>query len=58
MIRREQLKESQQQTVFQMLNDIAETICNHYCKYADRYFEEEEELIKYCWECPLNRLGN
>lgn len=48
----------QECTVMHILNKIAEEICDHYCKYADRYFEEEEELVEYCWKCPLNKLGN
>ena len=57
---REKLEEISRRkgTVIGMLNDIATEICDHYCKYADRYFEDQEELTKCCWECPLNGLGN
>lgn len=57
MTRKKQPEESPQQTVIQMLDDIAAEICDSYCKYADS-IEEEAELVKHCWECPLNRLGN
>ena len=50
-------REEKEGTVIHILNKIAEEICDHYCKYADS-IEEEAELVKHCWECPLNRLGN
>ena len=57
MTRKEQPEESLQQTVVQILDDIAAEICDSYCKYADSV-EKEEELMEHCWECPLNLLGN
>ena len=51
-------KERKECTVMLILNKMAEEICDHYCKYADMYFEDAEELVKHCWECPLNLLGS
>ena len=48
-------------TVAEMLLDIANDICNNYCKFPDIYDEQKEgvELCEseICANCPLNRLG-
>lgn len=50
-----------QKTVSEMLLDIANDICNNYCKYPGIYDEQKEgvELCEseICANCPLNRLG-
>ena len=42
------------------LEDIAQEICEHYCKYPEQWDEEKEgcELCEsdICQNCPLNRL--
>ena len=47
-------------TVVQIIEEVKEDICNHYCKYPDIWDEEEQgtELIdsEYCQKCPLNKL--
>ena len=48
-------------TVLEILEDIANDMCNNYCKYPDIYDEQKEgvELCEseICANCPLNRLG-
>lgn len=47
-------------TISQQMEEIAEAICNNYCKYPDLWDEEAEgcELSEseHCENCPLNRL--
>ena len=44
------------------LNKIAETICDHYCKYSDLLnkvrSQQAVHLIEtiHCDDCPLNRI--
>lgn len=45
-------------TVGGLLEEIAQEICDGYCKYSDGWSEEkEEEMAEYCFNCPLNKLG-
>ena len=47
-------------TVTDQIRDIAEEICNDYCKYPGIWDEEKEgcELCEsdICVKCPINRL--
>ena len=49
-------------TITDQIRDIAEEICNDYCKYPDTWDEEKEgcELSEsdICNNCPLMRLAN
>ena len=42
--------------VADILNHIAFDICDHYCKYAEKYGEDESALDPYCENCVLLRL--
>lgn len=45
-------------TIIGLLYSLATDICDNYCKYPERYTEDEEEqLLKHCEDCPLNMLG-
>lgn len=49
----------EQKTVSQIIDEVCTEICNGYCKYMDAILEGEiynNELNKYCSNCPLNRL--
>lgn len=49
---------SEKVTINGLLNKLAADICDNYCKYQERYSEDEEEqLLKHCEDCPLNVLG-
>lgn len=47
-------------TITQQIQEIAEEVCNHYCKYPDLWDEEKEgiELSEsdICANCPLSRF--
>ena len=47
-------------SITDILNEIAEDICEHYCKYPEQWDEEKEgcELCEsdLCKNCPLTRL--
>lgn len=53
-----------EKTVPEMLSDIADAICNDYCKFPDQVRSQvkdidmaEDLLMKsYCDSCPLQRL--
>jgi len=38
-----------------LFEEIAEEICDKYCKYTDAYGEEDQDFLyeKICAECPL-----
>lgn len=47
--------------VSKIIQEVADEICSHYCKYPEVWDEENEgcELSEseICQNCPLNRLG-
>ena len=46
-------------TISQQLEEIANEICNDYCKYPDEWDEEKDGELsesEVCRNCPLNRL--
>jgi hypothetical protein len=47
-------------SISKQLEEIANEICNNYCKYPEQWDEEKEgcELSEseHCKNCPLNRL--
>lgn len=57
-------KEEKKVTVMNLLIEVADEICENYCKYpavceAERKDPDEaEELLydKYCANCPMNKL--
>ena len=53
-------QEEKIKTITQQIEEVAEEICNHYCKWPDIWNEDKMgmELFesKHCQECPLNRL--
>lgn len=49
-----------EKTISQLLEEVANEICDHYCKYPMLYTSDNEsvELLveEHCAECPLNRI--
>lgn len=43
-------------TIPQQIERICEDICDNYCKYRDKAWNEEGELNEICKNCPLNKL--
>lgn len=55
-VRRHQMKEK---TISQLLEEVANEICDNYCKYPAEYNskkEFEELLDTHCLNCPLSKL--
>ena len=58
------VKEPQEKTIYEQLNEIVEEFCDKYCKYPDICLAERkdpdaaEDLLyeKYCGGCPMNRI--
>lgn len=48
--------EEKPSTIIQMLNGIADEICDDYCKWPEKC-KSDIRLMKHCHECPLNRMG-
>ena len=51
-------------TITQMIEEVAEEICNNYCKWPEKASEEgrpddwlTEDPESPCQNCPLNRLS-
>ena len=45
--------------IIKQLEDMAEEICNNYCKYPDTWDEEKDGELSdsdICQNCPLSRL--
>lgn len=51
---------TENESIPKLLQNIAEAMCNNYCKWPDLWDEEAEgmELMdsEHCTNCPLNKL--
>lgn len=47
-------------SVLQIVNDVCDDICFHYCKFPEQYGQSDDCLEKlfdeHCYACSLNRL--
>lgn len=43
-------------SVADIINEVVTEICDHYCKYPEKYADYEEMLKEQCEDCPLNKL--
>lgn len=44
-------------TIAQIVEEVSEEICDHYCKWPEQYGDDESGLLnEKCDGCPLNRL--
>ena len=43
-------------TVTGLLQEIADDFCDNYCKYPDRYTDEDKMMEEHCDQCPLNKI--
>ena len=52
-------KTEKPKTITDQLVDIAEEICDHYCKHPDKWHGDLEDLAEseICKNCPLHRLN-
>jgi hypothetical protein len=52
----EQANEQKRIAVSDIIEDVVCEICNEYCRFPFE-IEDEDELLKKCENCPLNRLS-
>ena len=54
------MRNTEQKSVAEILQGIADDICDNYCKYPEQWDEEKEgcELCEsqICANCPVNKL--
>ena len=54
------VKEEKPKTITQRLEEIAEDICNNYCKYPEQWNEDKMGMelseSKFCQECSLSKI--
>ena len=43
-------------SVTEIIEEVKKEICDRYCKYADTYNYDSDEMPEECNNCPLNRL--
>lgn len=43
-------------TITEQLEEIAEQICDNYCKYIEKYSDYEKLVEEKCEHCPLWRI--
>ena len=55
MRRNEMKKKDREKSVSEIIEEVVVKICDDYCKYPD-ICKKEDDLMKICDECPLNRL--
>jgi len=53
------MEDNANKSVSEIIHEVTEDICNHYCKYPDTWDEETQGDLfdsEICQNCPLNRL--
>lgn len=47
------IHEKKQKTISEIVSDVAELMCNKYCKYPNMYEDEDKLIEEQCENCPL-----
>ena len=47
---------STDKTIPQILEEVAEDMCDNYCKYPGEYKDSDDMWNEVCDKCPLNKL--
>ena len=51
------MEEQKQKTIYDLLDEVAETMCDKYCKYPESYEGTYDEMLeKICAECPMCKV--
>lgn len=54
---KERKMEEKQKTIYDLLDEVAETMCDKYCKYPESYQGTYEEMLEeVCAECPMCKV--
>ena len=59
MAAEETKKETREKSATDIIHEVAEEMCMHYCKYPEQWDEETQGDLfdsEYCQNCPLERL--
>lgn len=53
----ERMMEEKQKTIYDLLDEVAATMCDKYCKYPESYEGTYDEMLeKICAECPMCKV--
>ena len=54
---KERKMEEKQKTIYDLLDEVAETMCDKYCKYPESYKGTYDEMLEeICAECPMCKV--
>lgn len=54
---KERKMEEKQKTIYELLDEVAETMCDKYCKYPESYEGTYDEMLeKVCANCPMCKV--
>ena len=54
---KERKMEEKQKTIHELLDEVAETMCDKYCKYPESYEGTYDEMLeKVCANCPMCKV--
>ena len=53
----EGMMEEKQKTIYDLLDEVAETMCDKYCKYPESYEGTYDEMLEeICANCPMCKV--
>lgn len=56
-MRRDEVMEEKQKTIYDLLDEVAETMCDKYCKYPESYEGTYDEMLEeICANCPMCKV--
>lgn len=50
-------KREKRMNVIEIIQEVVEEMCDKYCKYREKSWEDENTLAAVCENCPLNKLN-
>lgn len=54
---KEKKMEEKQKTIYDLLDEVAEAMCDKYCKYPESYEGTYDEMVEeICAECPMCKV--
>lgn len=54
---KERKTEEKQKTIYDLLDEVAETMCDKYCKYPESYEGTYDEMLEeICANCPMCKV--
>ena len=51
------MEEKKEKTIYDLLDEVAATMCDKYCKYPESYEGTYDEMLEeICAECPMYKV--